>query len=91
MTDCYATGTVSGADSVGGLVGYSANAEINKSYAAGKVIGARFVGGLAGSGRYVAINKSYASGSVEGSYSGGGGWWDIASLLQSTNLMLQDL
>ncbi|BBH22467.1 hypothetical protein Back11_38120 [Paenibacillus baekrokdamisoli] len=76
----YATGSVTGIDivdgddsySVGGLVGYNANAGIiNKSYASGKVYGYGEAGGLIGTS-YGTINTSYATGNVAGEYSVGG-------------------
>jgi filamentous hemagglutinin family protein len=75
ITNSYATGMVTGAETVGGLVGENGlNAEngvITNSYATGRVIGAGSrgaygygnVGGLVGL-NYGAITTSYATGSV---------------------------
>ncbi|MFM6992803.1 MAG: filamentous hemagglutinin N-terminal domain-containing protein, partial [Rhodoferax sp.] len=73
----YATGTVIGAASVGGLVGGGYDLSISKSYATGDVSGSSHVGdasdgnnqnvgGLIGSisGRNFSVSKSYASGRV---------------------------
>ncbi|TCT01741.1 MBG domain-containing protein, partial [Aquabacter spiritensis] len=71
ITFSYATGAVSGASSVGGLVG-SANGNISKSYATGDVTGTGdSVGGLAGVNG-VSITDSYASGAVQGGTNVGG-------------------
>ena len=80
----YATGTVSGANSVGGLVGLGADQTgaaltITASYATGSVTGTgNHVGGLVGDGKGT-ITASYASGDVSGAGSGVGGLvgtWD---------------
>ena len=59
-----ASGTVSGTESVGGLVGYT-NGTVTASTASGAVSGRVFVGGLVGSaGSPAMINRSSASGNV---------------------------
>lgn len=77
LLDSYATGNVTGVDSVGGLVGtFSSGELISNSYATGKVIGTGdYVGGLVGdsySGGQ-SISNSYATGDVNGTgdYTGG--------------------
>ena len=72
----YATGYVSGAGWVGGLVGQSASAAespsvITASYATGRVSGTRKVGGLVGVNDG-AITASYAAGPVSGNVDVGG-------------------
>lgn len=68
ISDCYATGTVSGSDHVGGLVGsnYQHGATITKSYATGTVRGYRLVGGLVGHNYYATIENCYGTASVSG-------------------------
>ena len=73
ITASYATGSVSGGDYVGGLVGRnSSGGAITGSYAAGSVSGGDLhVGGLVGNNSG-AITGSYATGSVSGGdYVGG--------------------
>ena len=68
ITNSYASGTVSGANNTGGLVGSGSN--ITNSYASGLVSGANYTGGLVGYGSN--ITNSYASGLVSGNqYTGG--------------------
>ena len=46
ITNCYSTGSVSGADYVGGLVGYNHEARIDNCYSTGSVSGTGwFIGG----------------------------------------------
>ncbi|MEN6309824.1 MAG: GLUG motif-containing protein [Anaerohalosphaeraceae bacterium] len=45
---CYATGSVSGMEKIGGLVGYNENGIIEQCYSAGLVSGTSFVGGFCG-------------------------------------------
>ena len=72
ITNSYATGSVSGNDGVGGLVGLSWGT-ISNSYATGSVDGNDYVGGLVGRvDRRGEIINSYASGSVSGSSFVGG-------------------
>ena len=76
--NAYATGQVSGNNSVGGLVGYQwSGSTISNAYATGQVSGSNYVGGLvglqdgSGSGS-ISISKAYATGSVRGSLAVGG-------------------
>ncbi len=65
LEDSYATGTVSGGVSVGGLVGDLYHAKLTACHAAGAVSGDRVVGGLVGDLSYDSIlAASYATGSV---------------------------
>ena len=68
ITNSYATGSVSGAGSIGGLVGLNNGGTITNSYATGDVAGSlKSVGGLVGlndSGG--TITNSYATGAVTG-------------------------
>ena len=77
ISNCYATGNVSGTDittsQVGGLVGYNSNGTISNSYATGDVSGINIVGGLVGfntSGG--TISGSYAIGAISGTSMVGG-------------------
>ncbi|MEK8130304.1 GLUG motif-containing protein [Paenibacillus filicis] len=62
----YASGKVSGAHFVGGLVGYTNDQPISTSFASGDVSGVEGVGGLVGYHMFNAISNSYASGKVSG-------------------------
>ncbi|MCK4859858.1 MAG: peptidase A26, partial [Candidatus Omnitrophica bacterium] len=92
------TGSVSGDESIGGLVGSngSDNTTIENSYSTGNVSGDKWVGGLI-SGGLGAISNCYSTGSVSGnSYVGGlMGWkspscpvfnsyWDTVESLPAT-------
>ena len=72
IRDSYATGSVSGDNFVGGLVGISSG-DISGSYATGQVSGDDFVGGLTGYQDFgTGIRDSYATGSVSGNDHVGG-------------------
>jgi hypothetical protein len=86
ISNCYVTGSVTGRDKVGMLVGYNM-AAISNSYSQGSVSGSECVGGLAGDNAGGAIINCYSSSLVSG-YSkvggllgAGGGvtnsFWDI--------------
>ena len=90
----YATGSVTGHDWVGGLVGDSIG-RISHSYSQVLVPGEHKVGGLAGTNSYI-IQSSYASGSVQGTHTVGGltgrsrgkesqSYWDTETSGQSTS------
>ena len=72
VSNCYATGTVSGYGGVGGLVGgIEAGNTVSDSYSSGNVSGEEGVGGLVGI-NIGAVSNSYATGSVTGgAYVGG--------------------
>ena len=72
ISNSYATGTVSGTNYIGGLVGFSNSGTIIDSHATGTVTGSgNSVGGLAG-GSYGTMSNSYATGNVSGTnYVGG--------------------
>ena len=72
ITNCHSSGTVSGTDYVGGLVGYSSSGAISNCYSSGSVSGDSDVGGLVGSNGGT-INNCHSTGSVSGtrSYVGG--------------------
>ena len=94
ITCSYATSTVTGDDSVGGLAGYNENM-MTYCYATGSVSGTRNVGGLVGS-NYLAITNCYSSGDVSGTWTVGGlvgenwgvvmdSFWDTQTSGQSTS------
>ena len=64
---CYSTADVSGDQKVGGLVGYSVEADLNKSYSTGTVSGnGVFAGGLVGNTLGGTIQNSYSKSDVSG-------------------------
>jgi filamentous hemagglutinin family protein len=77
VSQSYATGTVSGMNNIGGLVGFmGVNTDVSNSYATGTVASTGthaggLVGGLSGT-----ISNSYATGAVSGKVNVGGlvGW-----------------
>ncbi|WP_320054788.1 MBG domain-containing protein [uncultured Acetobacteroides sp.] len=73
VSSSYATGTVSGNDAVGGLVGDNYHSTVSNSYATATVSGTTSIGGLVGNNESgSSINNSYASGTTPGtSYTGG--------------------
>ena len=78
ISNAYATGSVSGTDQVGGLVGYSyrysyyAN-NISNAYATGSVTGTSSVGGLVGYNYLGTISDAHATGRVSASNGHAGG------------------
>ena len=77
IENSYFTGSVSGREVVGGLVGLLLEGNIRKSYAIASVTGSPTattgsIGGLVGIGNYANIEQSYASGLVTGPAQTGG-------------------
>ncbi len=74
VTNCYATGSVTGTgNGTGGLVGYNYYGSVTDSYATGSVRGQTFVGGLVGDNYYGnVVTNCYATGSVRGMMCVGG-------------------
>ena len=76
ITASYATGSVTGRDDVGGLIGAFINdgGSVVASYATGAVTGGEDVGGLVGSAAAsgVVVTASYATGAVTGTTNAGG-------------------
>jgi len=71
ISDCYSTGSVSGAQAVAGLVAYN-DGSISNCYSSVSVSGTGdFVGGLVGR-NYQCISNSYSTGDVSGDYYIGG-------------------
>lgn len=62
MKKCFANATVSGGDSIGGLIGRQVSLFIEDSYAQGTVTGTTYVGGVSG-------RSNFASASITNSYS----------------------
>jgi hypothetical protein len=71
VSNCYATGSVTGGWSVGGLVGRN-EGTVSNCYATGSVIGSSDVGGLVGLNYGATVKKCYSTGSVTGHDSVGG-------------------
>ncbi len=72
ISNCSASGTVTGQDTVGGLMGYyysnhGTYAAINKCSSSVSVTGVNTVGGLVGRNYYAYVYSSYASGNVTAS------------------------
>ena len=85
ITNSYATGSVSGDNRVGGLVGWNISTVTN-SYATGSVSGSGSIGGLVGrNDGGSTITNSYATGSVSGSGDSVGGLvgWNISTVTNS--------
>jgi len=73
ISNSYSTGSVSGNDHVGGLVGAGApGCNINNSYSTGNVTGERYIGGLIGQSYGGTINNSYSSRILSGTHYVGG-------------------
>ncbi|KPK76211.1 MAG: hypothetical protein AMJ79_07525 [Phycisphaerae bacterium SM23_30] len=73
VKNCYADGTVQGASSLGGLIGYMNFGEIHESFALGNVVGTySTVGGLIGNVEYSLISNCYARGYVTADNQAGG-------------------
>ena len=65
ISNCYATGIISGRDNVGGLVGVNDEATVSNSYSTGEVAGNDNVGGLVGiNDGPSTISNCYAKGNV---------------------------
>ena len=65
ISNCYASGAVTGDFMVGGLVGANLQADISNCYATGSVSGSLCVGGLAGGNRrHSTINNCFAIGRI---------------------------
>jgi len=73
IVNCYSTGTVSGKNIVGGVVGRNSGGKISDTYSTAAVNGHEYVGGIVGdiwhSGN---VSSSYATGNVKGSNNVGG-------------------
>ena len=65
VANCYATGNISGATQIGGVVGYVYGGTITNCYATGNVTGNSRVGGVAG-GSFGTVTYCYATGVISG-------------------------
>lgn len=73
ITNVYVTGSVSGEDGIGGLVGYAkGDSSISNTYATGNGSGHHSIGGLVGATDSSSITNAYASGVVTGAAAVGG-------------------
>ena len=70
MSNCYATGNVSGHSKVGGLVGSNYDGTVTDSHSNGSMSGSSTVGGLVGFNRHL-VRNSHSSASVRGTMVGG--------------------
>jgi hypothetical protein len=89
VSQCYSTGSVSGTDSVGGLIGRNGSwgrrdypGDIDRSYSLAHVSGETLVGGLVGAYSCGTVRQCYSAGTVTGSTQvgglvGAGGAWDV--------------
>ncbi len=71
LSNCHATGGVTGGDNLGGLCGYNYGTT-EDCYATGDVLGDDSLGGLCGYAQYVSIKRCYATGTVTGNDNIGG-------------------
>lgn len=85
IVDSYSTGTVSGEEYVGGLLGYHYMGLIEGCSSEADVTGDEYVGGLIGMSQESMIMDSHASGRIEGSYNVGGlvGYLDEGMIIDS--------
>ena len=76
ISNCYSTGSVTGGERAGGLVGYLYNfASVENSYSTCNVSGTRYVGGLTGYIRATcSIDNSYSTGNATGTLDNIGGF-----------------
>jgi hypothetical protein len=74
VSNTYSTGSVTGNQSVGGLVGLNqyASGVVSNSYSSANVTGYATIGGLIGQNGYGTVSNSYATGSVTGDVEIGG-------------------
>jgi len=101
IRESYATGDVTGDESVGGLVGTNRNETVVHSYAVGNVTGDTAVGGLVGThtGANANVTEVYSAGTVsEGTDAGGligttqesptveSAYWDTQTTAQSSSV-----
>ena len=87
VTNCHSSGTVSGGDYIGGLIGYSIEGDgttISECSSSCTVSGDDYVGGLLGAPSSATISECYTIGSVSGNdYIGGfTGWSYLLTISQ---------
>jgi len=71
VSNSYSTGSVTGDECVGCLMGYNLGT-VSNSYSTGSVTGGQIIGGLVGFHQYGTVSNSYSTGSVTGNSSVGG-------------------
>ncbi len=89
VSNCYATGSVSGGGDVGGLVGLNWYGTVSNCYATGSVSGIGHVGGLVGINLDGTVSNCQTTGSVTGTWEAVGGlvginWYGTVSNCQTT-------
>ncbi|HEY6951119.1 MAG TPA: GLUG motif-containing protein, partial [Bacteroidota bacterium] len=72
VSNCYSTGSVSGSNLVGGLIGGIVSGSASNSYSTASVSGGSSVGGLVGYLLSASVSDCYSTGSVSGGSSTGG-------------------
>jgi len=72
VSNSCSTGSVTGDEDVGGLVGQNHRGNVSNSYSTGNVTGEEAVGGLVGWNGRGTVSNCYSSGSVTGGYGVGG-------------------
>ena len=72
VINSYSTGSVTGNNVVGGLVGDNNFGSVSNSYSTGNVTGDHYVGGLVGHNEGGNVSNSYSTGSVTGTWQVGG-------------------
>jgi len=72
VSNSYFSGSLTGDQIVGGLVGESSYGTVSNSYFTGNMTGNANVGGLVGFQAYGSVNNSYADGNVTGDFVVGG-------------------
>ncbi|WEK53577.1 MAG: S-layer homology domain-containing protein [Candidatus Cohnella colombiensis] len=85
IMNSYTTGSVSGANGTGGLVGYVYLGTVSTSYSTASVTGGNTIGGLVASIAWGTLSNSYATGNVSGTDTVGGllGWLNAATITNS--------
>ncbi len=87
LTDCHATGSVTGGSDVGGLVGSNVMSNVSDAYANGNVSGGTNVGGLVGDLGLGVLSDTFSTGNVTGRFSVGGlvGWAHNGSVVSNSH------
>jgi hypothetical protein len=94
ISNSYSTGSVTGNDEVGGLVGQHSWGALHNCYSIASVTGENEVGGLVGMNDATTINYSYCMGTISDSYSRGNvtGQSSVGGLVGATDhaIMVED-
>jgi hypothetical protein len=79
INDCYASGNIEGEETLGGLIGLSANGNISRCFALGNVNGISLnIGGFIGDSEADNITDCYSSGAVLG-------WTNVGGFIGGSN------